>query len=787
MLLRRWTGLVVDHPWRALSAILILTLFFIYFIPQVPSETDFKKILPKSDPAVQARDRAEKVFGSQDFFMVMVETPDTVFKIPTIARIHEMEEQFKRLKGVDDVIGPTTATVISATEKTLTIEAAAEILPKTPEELEAYRQKVMGDPNLQGSIISENGKAAGILLKLNPYLDDTNVLVAQVDQIAQQYQGDGMTIYVGGEPQLRTALLASMQSDLKLILPLVILVMEILLFLTFRTGRGVALPFLLMTLSTIWTVGTMGLVQSPVTPFSFFMPVMLIMVSKAYGIYTVNRYYEEVMHHGRLSKKEVLINAMQDMGKPLSMDALAEIAGFLSLLAATLWPQQTFGLFIALGILYTFLLNFTLIPALLAVLPISKKVRDYEHGWLPNVLVSFGRLIARRRAWVLGLSAAILIAFALAIPKLNVETTATSFLGKDHPAMIASNALERSFGGSMQFSIEIDTDKPNGLKDPTLLVKMVALQEFLKAQPEYGGSVSSVANLVRDMNQKFHADDPNYYVVPDDPKLAAQLLTLFTFSGGDLGTMATNDFSKGEVVARTKMLSSSQIAGLTRRTNTYLAQQFQSPVKAQPVGSEQAFASLATSTVSSTELTLLLALIAAILIVSILLRSVVAGLIAASPMILTIVMNLGTMSYLGLPLDLTSLMIGSIAVGVGIDYTINFIVRWRTEVSRGHNLEEAHEITMRTMGRGILFNALTLTAGFAVFYLSNFQGLRNFGFLINLTMIWSFLGAFTLIPAILLTLQPSFLTGRKGKPVRAAAEAAELSPIPSHSQSTEEV
>jgi len=98
---------------------------------------------------------------------------------------------------------------------------------------------------------------------------------------------------------------------------------------------------------------------------------------------------------------------------------------------------------------------------------------------------------------------------------------------------------------------------------------------------------------------------------------------------------------------------------------------------------------------------------------------------------------------------------------VGIDYTINFIIRWRTEMARGHTIEEAHEITMRTMGRGILFNALTLTAGFAMFYFSAFKGLRNFGLLINLTMIWSFFGSFIVVPALLLTLKPRFLTGRK--------------------------
>ncbi len=766
MLLRRWTGTVVDHPHLTLAAILIVTLFFLAFIPQIRFETDFKKFLPERDEAVQRMQQAEKIFGSQEFFMVLIEAPDTVFKIPTIAKIRQMEEKFKTLRGVDDVIGPTTATVISATQKTLVIEPAAEILPRAPEELELYRRKVMGDRNLRGYIFAESEKAAGIILKLNPYLDDTAALVEGVTEIAESYEESGLVIYVGGVPQLRTSIARSMQEDLKLLTPLVILVMELLVFMAFGTGRGVALPFLLMILGTLWTVGTMALVRSPMTPFSFFLPVMLIMISKAYAIYTVNRYYEEAMHHGRLSKREIIINTMQDMGKPLAMDALAEIAGFLSLLAATLWPQRTFGLFIAVGVFYTLVINFTLLPAILALLPISKKQYDYEHGWLPNALVRFGRLIDRRRGWVLGVAGAILIAFAVAIPHLRVETTPSEFLGKDHPAMIASNALERHLGGSMQLSILIDTGRPGGLQDPAVLRKIVALQEYLKEQPEYGGNVTSLANLVREMNQKFHADDPSYYVIPADSKLAAQLLTLFTFSGGNLGHMATLDFSRGEVVARTKLLSSAQIATLTQRVESYLQEHFQA--RAKLVGPEQAWASLATRTLPDTGRTLLLALIAAFLIVALLLRSLVAAIVAVSPMILTIVMNLGTMSYLGLPLDLASLMIGSIAVGVGIDYTINFMVRWKTEIERGHSLSEAHEIAMRTMGRGILFNAITLTAGFAVFYLSDFQGLRNFGLLINLTMIWSFLGCYTLIPALLLTLKPRFLS-RRGAVQRALA------------------
>ena len=760
-MMRKFTGWVVDHAWLSLAVIVAITAVFLVFIPKLELQTDFGKYLPDSDRSVQLMRNAEKIFGSQELFMVVVETPDTIFDVETIAEIHAMELEFSGLHEIDQVIGPTTATVISATGDKLTIEKAAELLPTTPDEVEVYRQKVLGDRNLVGYIFAVNERAAGIVLKPSPYLDDTAVLVSAVDQIAKAHDHEGFTVYVGGVGPLRNAIGHSITRDILVLTPLVLLVMELLVFLAFRTKRGVALPFLLMTFSTIWTVGLMAIAHVPLTAFSFFMPVMLITASKAYAIFTVNRYYEEAQHADRLPRREMVVQTMQDMAKPLAMDALAEVAGFLSLLAASLWPQQTFGLFIAIGIACTLLLNFVLLPAILALLPLPKKHRDYGRGWLPNALVRFGRVISRRRIVVLVLSVVVLIAFGIAIPRLVVDTSPTEYLGNGHAAMDAMHALDRNFGGSSQLSIHVMTGRTSGLKGPEVLKAVVKLQEFIEAQPEYGGSVTSLANIVREMNQKFHGDDPAFYVIPDDPKLAAQLLTLFTFSGGELWNMATPDFSQGEVVARTHLQGTAQIIDLANRVRAYANTILPSGVSVEFVGSEQAWGSLAQETVPNTELTLAIALVAALLIVTILLRSIVAGLIAVTPMILTIVINLGTMSYLGMPLDLATLMIGSITVGVGIDYTINFMIRWRTEMARGRTIEEAHEVTMRTMGRGILFNALTLTAGFAMFYFSAFEGIRNFGLLINLTMIWSFFGSFIVVPALLLTLKPRFLTGKK--------------------------
>jgi len=394
---RRFTGWVVDHAWLTLALIVALTAAFFLFIPHLEVQTDFGKYLPDSDRSVQLMRNAEKIFGSQEFFMVVIETPTTVFDVATIAEMHEMELEFGDLREIDQVIGPTTATVISAAGDRLTIEKAAELLPATAEELETYRQKVLGDRNLRGYIFAPNERAAGIVLKPSPYLEDTGVLVAAVNTIAQEHQHDGFTVYVGGIAPLRDAIGNTITRDILVLTPLVLAVMELLVFLAFRTGRGVALPFLLMTLSTVWTVGLMAIAHVPLTAFSFFMPVMLITASKAYAIFTVNRYYEEA-DHADLTRREVVIQTMQDMAKPLSMDALAEIAGFLSLLAASLWPQRTFGLFIAVGIAFTLLLNFVLLPAVLALLPLPRRHRDYGHGWLPNALfLAIGLVLTARQ------------------------------------------------------------------------------------------------------------------------------------------------------------------------------------------------------------------------------------------------------------------------------------------------------------------------------------------------------------------------------------------------------
>lgn len=760
---------IVDHPWGVISAILIITALFASAIPKIRFEQDFEAFLPQDDPATIALHRAEERYGDQKLFMVALETDDTIFKPETLRKLKEMEELFEQIPEVDEVRGPTNSQVIYGTETAITVAEALPEIPQTSEEIEAYKERVLGDRLLRGVVVSEDGKAAGILIRLKAGEEETVGVVNSVLEIADRYQGPER-IYVGGMPRLNQFIAESMKKDLTVLFPVMVCVILIVLYVSFNSLRGVALPLLTVVLSAIWEMGTMGWLGAPFTPFSFIAPIVLMAVGTAYGIHILNKYYEEAHKDGR-TRREVLGETVTAMSSPTAMAALTTVAGFLALLSSTLWPQRDFGVYTGIGVIYAGLLALTLIPAILALLPMPKRERQSLLArWLQGRagLGGLAHFVERTAVVILIGAGLVAIAWAVGIPRLRIETSAKDFLGKGHPVTEALDVLERHFGGSLQTGIELDLGIRDGLKEPEVLKKILALQEFLETLPAVHRT-TSITNLVRELNQKFHADDSNYYAIPDDRKLISQLLLLFTFQGGSLGQMALTDFSAGEVLISLEWISSTQMARLVAQIQRYLDEHFGATasaalIKTEQVGTIPIYARLMEQIRTSQIWSLLISIGSSWVIVSLLMGSAVAGALCIVPLVLTIVTEFGLMAYLNLPLDMSTMMIGSIAIGIGIDYAIHFVERYRLEFTHDKDARRALEHTFTHTGAGISYNALALTLGFGVLWISTFKGLNTFGSLVALTMVVSALSAFTVIPAILLLWKPKFLMRQSTTP-----------------------
>ena len=764
---RKMTGWVVDHPWITIALVGVVSLIFAIFAPAVKTGQDFKDFLPQDDLAVQAMEEAEDRYGAQMFSLIAIEVDDTVFKTSTLEKIKAMEEQFAAFAGVDDVQSVLSAQVITGTETALVVGPAMKDaqVPQTPQELAEFESRVMGSRMLKGRFVSEDGKAAAIMLTFDPHIStvEKERITQELMTIVEGYQSPER-IYIAGAAYEALQAKEMMMRDLIILVPLVILIMIAILYLSFKSWRGIAIPMVVVVLAVIWTIGAMSICGVAFSPISIILPVILLAIGSADGIHILNRYYEEAAN--RMGKKrEVVIETMVDMFSPVVMTSLTTAAGFMALLSSFLVPQREFGVFTTIGILAAMVLSLTLIPALLVLLklPVEGKKKEWklEHNLLSRGLSKLGTGVYRHRAWVLGIALVLLVTSLVGIPKMRLETELSQYIGEDTTIAKAMDVMEEHFGGAMQIAIEIDTKKRDGLKDPQILDKIVELEGFLESQ-ELISSASSVADLVREMNQKFHADDPAYYVIPEDRKLVSQLLLLFTFQGGSLGSMALGDFSAGEVFGRLReMDSTADLKRLVDTVNDYLKENFaDAGIEARMVGLTQVSVSLLDRLVSSQATSLGTSMVAVWLIVSLLMGSFAAGLISLLPLVLTIAITFGFMAYTGRPLDVATVMIGSIVIGIGIDYAIHFQSRFRLEFAKGgdHDPAEALERTMRTSGRGIVYNAITVGLGFAVLIFSSMKGTSVFGSLVASAMAISAIASLTIIPALLVARRPKFLT-----------------------------
>ncbi|MFB6290739.1 MAG: RND family transporter [Candidatus Bipolaricaulia bacterium] len=757
--MRAFVGWVVDNPWKIVFAALVVTGVFGSFIPGINLVTNFEEYLSPDNPAIKAANEAEERYGSQTFLKVTIESEKTIFETEVLKRIDDLRGKIAGIEGVKKVEGPLNSQIIIGKKDSLVVDSVAPggELPTTEEEMARFRKRLMGSNLLVDRVVSSSGKSAAFTIELAKDIDEPKV-ADRIQTVANNYKGPE-EIYLAGLPFTNSVLSEAILSDLVVLLPLVFVAIGLVLYMSFRSLRGLLLPLLVVSLSTTWSIGLMALIGIPFTLISFILPVVLVAVGTAYSIHVLNKYYE--LADKLASKREVIVETAVAMYSPVTMAGLTTAAGFLALISSFLLPQRQFGIFAALGVLFSIIFSLSLVPAILSLLPLqqlkSGEIIANLGRLRESILTGFERFVTDNNKMVLALFVLLLVVFTVGTFRVNIETSQTSFLGKDSPVTKGLNSLDKNFSGGNRLLIEIDTGKSGGLKNPEMLRKMEELQNWLTSKE--GVKVTktfSLVNIIKELNQKYHGGDPDFYRLPKNKNLISQLLLLFSFQGGGLGNLALGDYSAGEITGFFKTVSSSKVVQLKSAIQNYLKENFPQ-VDAELVGSTRVSAMVYSKVVSSQLVSLLASIVIAGLIVGLIIRSASAGLISLVPLVLTVLINFGIMGYSGTPLDLATLMVSSIVIGIGIDYAIHFIERFRREYEEDKSELEIFSATLRTTGRGIFYNALALTLGFGVLMFSTFEAIFNFGFLMALTMIISMVSAFTVIPAILFIFRPGFI------------------------------
>ncbi|MCK4683026.1 RND family transporter [Candidatus Bipolaricaulota bacterium] len=762
--LARW---IARHPVWVLVGLGAITVFFGIFVPKLEFLSDMEKMLPQDDPVVQRFEETKDTFGSQSVVMIAMAAPEeeTVFNLQSLKKLYALTEELELLEDeglLEDVISPANVETVQGTDVSLIVGPVLPGPPTTEDDVETFREKILEERQLVGSLVLADGSAAAIILKVHPDAEGDQFKIAdimeRVNTAIARYQGPE-TFYVTGDAPLIYYADLYMHRDLAFLFPIVVLVVLAVLFVSFRSLRGMILPLAVVLLAVTWTVGLMTLCGVPLTIASTFLPVLLVAVGSAYGIHVVNDYFERAVQ-GKGTREEVIVQVVEEMANPVFTAALTTAIGFLTLLSAFLDPIREFGLFSAAGVIFSFVISLTLIPAILSLTPMPQAIQRRKEKASP--LEWGARLLSHildRRGWVVLAIALILLGGFLAqIPRLQVETDVSKYFRQDSPVIQGMNYVEEHFGGSLQMSVVVDTGQRDGLKDPQVLRFMDDLQAYMGSL-EPIGKTSSLVDLVKETNYALHGDDDTYYAIPDSARAIAQVLLLFEMGGGEvLESIVSKDFSRAQITVPVRSVGTAELQDLLQSIQSFIEENRPPGVTAYTTGMPDIYVQISGKIVHSQITTLVTSLCGVGIVVSLLMGSFIAGLLSLTPLVLSVVGNFGTMALTGANLDIATVMIASIIIGIGVDYSVHFITRYRRERRRGAPHKEALFVTYNTTGRAIIYNALTLTFGFLVLTLSHFGALQTLGWLVALTMVASALGALLIVPATLGFSHPKFLT-----------------------------
>jgi hypothetical protein len=762
----KWIFLnIVSRPWLTIIFLLAITAAFGSQLPHLTKDNSVDKMLPDGDPLLEYTREIEDVFESDEFLIVAVESP-TPFSVETVAKLVRLTDQFETIPGIIEVISPTNTKNTVGRAGVLDSEPLVDEgnIPITPEALKGYQRAIQSKALFRGSIISDDGQAFGFVLHLEKDPDKGAIFAAVQDVVNQQQEPE--EIYFSGSPAINIQVGKYMAADMGRFLPLVIILIFGVFAFRFRSIRRTILPLLTLFLPVVWTLGLMARLSIPISVIGTMLPTILIAIGSSYSMHVLHQYYEDTP--GEKSKSQFMAGVLEHIGPTILLAGITTAIGFASLMLNDTRILREFGLFSAFGILSSMLVSLTFLPAGLALFPLpDHKSRMKINGRrLSFLLQKIGLFNSSKEycAIILGLC---LIVIALAgYPRLFIETNAINFFKENDSVRQTIGRISTKFGGTIPIRTVIDAKEVDAVLEPETLRQMEALQRYLESFDRVGKTIS-IVDMIKDMNMAIHEGNPAYYRLPESKREAQQYLFLYSLASkpDEFKSLINYSNSMATVIARLKQVDEANEPLGTRGTRhileeaqEYIDREFSPGLKVTLTGRAQNIVRTSDYIVKGLLKSILTATIFIFIISALVFRSAVAGLLSILTVSVALILNFGVMGWLGIPLDIATTLISSIAIGIGVDDSIHFIMRYKRAIKEGGpDYDQATVVTMNSAGPPILNTSFALILGFSALCVASFKPVIYFGGLTALSMVTTTIGALFILPAVITAIRPQFI------------------------------
>ncbi len=728
-------------------------LFFLAMIQNSRMETDLDEYMPRDHPAFIYSDQAEEWFNIQDGIIVAIENRAGIYNSGTLEKVKKLTRALQAMDEInkDDVTSLYSADNIVGSEFGLEVRPFFKKTPGDSDELGSLRQAVLNNEMIYGRLVNLNETVTLIVAEI---ADDafSQEFYQRITSLSKEFEGPEK-LYVAGRPIVEGTMAYLGPRDMQRMVPIVVAVIILILMFLLRSARATLFTMLVVLFSVIWAFGLMAILKIPIYAVSTMIPVMLIAIGVADGIHLYSHLHLYVKKRPYCSGTEATVDMIRNMWKPVAMTSVTTAVGFISLLTSDVYPIKYFGLFTAFGVLMAMVFSLLLIPAGLVVfgLPRWKQARSDDKMVENRFLTAIATGVVRHKYLTFAVTIVIVVVSLYGMSKVWINSSFLEKFEKTSDIVQTDAFINRHFGGTSTLNVIIDASEEGAFKQPAVLNAIDKMQADLESSLDVVGNSFALTDYLRRLNKVMHADSEAYNRIPENSDLVAQYLLLYEMSGDpeNLWKVVDYNYRKANVTFQLKSDNSIALNSAISQIETHLPALKEQGLTLHYAGSGYKGLVFTDLILEGQVKSLVLSIIIIIILLSLMFKRLSAGLIGAVPIIITAVIGFGVMGLLDIPLSTTTALLSSIAIGIGIDYAVHFLERYKIYALRTGDKLKTAGLTMQHSGRAIALNAIVVIAGFLVLLASVFPPNRILGALVSMNMFTSFLGTVTIMYLLL--------------------------------------
>jgi len=727
-------------------------MFLLFNITKLKFDYDFEAFFAEDDQATQFFNDNKKRFSTDnDFVFISIERPEGVFDYRFLSKVDSIVKDLEKDTLVE--------TVTSLTNMNDYIKASfSPAIFKIPYlsicdtcDFEKDSIKIYSRPEISNLYINKN--ATGLLIyirhKEGLSLRKCSYLKDDIQKILNKYQVK--KYHYAGRAIGQKYFIDTMQYETVMFIAMSFVLIIVFLWLAFKSWWGIWIPLAIVSVSMIWITGFMGAVGEPMNLVLTVLPTIIFVVAMSDVIHLVSKYIDE-LRLGK-SKEKAIVTAYKEVGMATLLTSVTTAIGFLTLLFVNMQPVEVFGIYISLGVLFAFILAYTLLPSLLVLVKKPKIVtKNYTSNyWYKHLHSTFIFIIKNKLKIILGTVIIIIVSF-IGISKIETNYFLLEDLKKDNEMRQQFDYFDKEYMGLRAFQLVIKVkDSTKTVTDYDIIKQVNQLDSFL--MEGYGlKQTFSLPFILKLANRTEHGGQNKYFKLPNKKQTVKFLKKIKKYDKkGQLSQFIDSTEGYTRITSTMGDIGRYKINDKNKRLFDFMDKHIDTNVlDIQLTGTGHLLDKNMSKLANSLTKGLLIAIFLVSLLMGLLYKSFKIVLLALVPNILPLIMLGAILGYVGIDLKVSTAIIFTISFGIAVDDTIHFMSRFKLELNKGKSVLYALKRTYLSTGRAIVLTTLILCSGFLLLMFSDFLGTFYIGLLISLTLFFALIADMLVLPVLIL-------------------------------------